>query len=189
MRLSWWRLAFLCFGASVGPEDDTASLMGEYEVREALVVHTCGQAIPVLDPVEFDVTLRQYPNGIAQWSVPRGALVNGTVDHEGTITFTSRSTQVVRPEEPGLLDPGCVVVQDEMLTIAPTGNLDGGVAAPDGGVDAGLWESPRYDTLEGTHRIDLRPSPGSDCTPEVVGAGGAFQALPCAIEYELTATR
>lgn len=165
--------------------------VGAFEVQGRLERNECGQqAVPARDPVEFPVEIR-VDDGRAIWRRPDAPHISGTVS-EGVYEFEAQSRHDVIEGDPMQGQPGCVLIQNELVTARVIGGAMGGDAstpgdagAPDG--DGSAPQAPDAE-LEGTHLVELTPASGSDCTSALAAAGGPFLELPCALEYALSGT-
>jgi hypothetical protein len=136
--------------------------LGTFKVVAKSKSNTCGLGAP--DPWTFDVQLSRNGSTL-YWSWMDGSpLVSGAIDGQSHASLTNTQT----------------------------GNLDG--------TDAGLGPCTmqRSDDLEvdlpsasggsftGTLGYSFSVPAGADCSDQLTGSGGQFEALPCAVSYTMT---
>ena len=114
---------------------------------------------------------------LAYWIRPSEPMVSGEVSADDIFEFDFRSVVQVIAADPSISEPGCVLEQHESIALAPHRELLGPDAQP-------AEDEP---LATGENIIELTPVPGSRCERATVLGGGPFTALPCSIEYELTA--
>ncbi|MGB8332035.1 MAG: hypothetical protein WCE62_18050 [Polyangiales bacterium] len=192
--MRWMLLGMLfsvsgCFFGQDG--DKPGEAVGSFEAEGAMVVQSCGGAIPAPDPLDLPFDLRLEPSGRAYWLGSNGKMLVG-IEKDGVYTFqVGQSWTVIEPNRAqGYV--GCSVTQlDELTFELETAELeaeaDAGVGPePDSGADAGV--EPTVLTLSGSQTTEIVPVAGSDCVPAVSNQEGSFNALPCRIEYLVTGT-
>ena len=164
-----------------------------FAVRGSLEDTSCGAGLDLVDPLDFQVTLREQA-GTIYWQMPGQAPVPGDVDADGEFVFSVRSEAIAWEPDPdqGLI--GCALYRTETIEGTLThgalgdGGTDGdaGVAPnDDAGADAGDAGPARPTAFEATSRIDVSVIPGTDCALLLTAMGGSFPMLPCGAEYRL----
>jgi hypothetical protein len=137
-------------------------------VEGTLASSTCGEgALGAGDTWNFQVKLTRFENDI-YWLNGQETLV-GDIRSDGR-SFTIQSGVQVKVSEPGRGRAGCVVNRLD--------NAKGKLS--DSGKDVQSFEGSlafHYDTAD-----------GSDCS-DWIGSDGAPDLLPCAVTYDLEATR
>ncbi len=156
--------------------------LGVYSVVATRTTDTCGsQMSGKVQRAQFNVVL-SLRQGALQWK-PEGAIAaSGSYDvFQGTFRIAlEASTQMIAPDRRRQI-PGCILRRADVIEGAVSTGGDAGVTA---NVDAGTVltgfqarETIAYGTESG------------DCSSLIgVGGGQAF-ALPCAVGYQLEATR
>lgn len=135
--------------------------LGTFHAKAALTDASCGGNPP--NPWEFDLKLSQDKSNL-YW-VQGGLPVQGTLDAAGHFTLSQASTSQVSAADK--THGACLITRTDTLA----GDLaDGGVA----------------NGFSGTLTYGFAPTDGADCVAQI---GGTFNALPCAIRYDLTAVR
>jgi hypothetical protein len=153
--------------------------IGQYRVTGTLEESSCGDGYPAPETSTFYVELRREPDSsYGYWKLPNAPLVAGLLDPSGSFRFTE--SQQVSGVEPDPVNGvvGCDLRRDEIVA----GSL--GSETDDAGqrADAGSDDA----SLIGTTTIRVTPIAGSDCSPLLLPAGGAFPVLPCELRYHLT---
>ncbi len=193
------RLAVLCFAiGACGPPNYPGEKIGEFALVGALIENTCGHsALPAVDPLQFSAELRaDGPNAYWRSTSDRRPIVNGIIDDEGGVRFSTRTSILVWPRDVQAGIAGCSFNQEESIVgtvVLPpdvdAGEGDGGLG--DGGnLDAGDSDGgagPMPPRFTGTNRITFSPTAGSDCSAALSAAGGPFLAIPCELSYALAA--
>lgn len=189
MRLFFGFVLLLGVGCLPGGEDDLpGEVIGEFEVQGLMVIQSCGAAVPAEDPLDLEFELRLEDNTRAFYRLVGGNVFAGTVSNN-EYAFEASQTWTVLPPDPRVGYVGCTVTQRDTFTFAleePEDDTTGSGADAEKQDDADL--ETRLMTLVGTQATDIEPLVGSDCRPAVTAFGGAFQSLPCRIEYALTGT-
>ncbi len=201
MRL-WTQLALLwlvvpllaCLVDDGDSPDPLGEPYGDYTIEGHLVENECGEGVPALDPIAFDVELRHLDH-TAVWRQAGAPLVYGTVSPTGTWEVQQSVVQDVYDPDPITGTAGCALTQTETIRLegaplpidAPPAQ---DAAAADAGdpIDAGATQGSPGE-MNGTLEIVFVPTAGSDCSPSVSAFGGPFTALPCRVRYDLTAQR
>ena len=156
---------------------------GTYEITGVLTENECGAAVPALNPFTFRVELRT-DGGAALWRRPEAPLSYGIV-REGVWEIDSAATLPVYEADPTTGMLGCALTQAESIVLEEL-VADQDAAIPDGGGGDAGEEMGDALTMQGTTTITYTPTAGSDCSPSLVTFGGPFDALPCALHYELS---
>jgi hypothetical protein len=204
--LADWRLMFgLGCGvlAACGNASKQGMLVGNYDVTGVLVENSCGQSgLPAANPLRFKVEIRQ-DQSVGYWN-PNNQLPNaGTLNASGVFKFTTTQSKVLQDATLRQLNPGdftnpgtdpdlpqkrtCVltITQTVAGTITRRDDAAGAaisVTAADGGAAVSGMD------LSADNTIDVQPSPGSDCTTQLIMLGGTYNTLPCGAHYVLTGT-
>lgn len=135
--------------------------LGTFHATAKLTEQNCGGSPP--SPWEFDVKLSQDKRNL-YW-VQGGLPVQGTLDPSGHFTLSQAGTSQVAAADK--THGACLITRTDTLA----GDLaDGGIA----------------NGFSGTLAYGFAPADGADCAAQV---GTTFDALPCAIHYDLTAVR
>jgi hypothetical protein len=150
--------------------DDQAAI-GRFEVNASLV-ESCGETgLLAAPPVQqYSVHLRRVGTSI-HWEGRSDLQIlvlagdGRTFRHHGSMTVDMRQGSAVADTAP------CIIERVDLTECI----FD---AAPD--LAAGF---------SGSERHDFAPLDGSECTDLLAGPEAIAEALPCAIEYELEATR
>lgn len=192
-------LAFLgLLGASGGcePRVHPGQTLGTFQVVGSLDANGCGAAVPALDPIAFEVEVRD-DRGRGIWVRGDGPIQTGVQLPDGAYRFRTGATVPVISAQPGYR--GCNLQQVEMIEVhvTPTTSIalagedgglqpDAGTADADAGADGGVPE--RAMELSGISEIQYTPTSTSDCSPLPVVNGGPWAALPCTLRYTLFGT-
>lgn len=139
--------------------------LGTFKVDGKLTANTCSKPGEVPDPWTFQVDLGRDP-GVLYW-IQGGAPVNGRLDATGHATMSVEGITEVRKAQGKLA--GCTLsrIDDFDGTIPTTGEV----------TDFKGTLGYRYAVVDG------------DCQDLIAENGGGFQALPCAIRYDVVGTR
>ena len=152
--------------------EDSISI-GRFQVAAART-KTCGDVGLLGSPAEqsYVVVLRLVSSKMVQWDDGKN-LLSCLLEADG-LTFSERSSMSVdmRADEEGGGEPPCVVQRNDLLS----GALQG-------------VSAPSATGFEATMSYEFVPTEGSSCEDLVTGAEPIADALPCTLEYELTATR
>jgi len=180
--------------AGCEPRDNPGETIGVFQVTGSLDENGCGAAVPALDPINFEVEVRDdYGRGI--WVRGDGPIQTGVQLPDGAYRFRYGATVPVIAAQPGYR--GCSLQQVELIEVhvapiaplAPDADDDGGSSAVndgDAGTDGGTPE--RAMELSGLSEIQYTPTSTSDCSPLPVVNGGPWAALPCTLRYTLFGT-
>lgn len=190
LALLWLVVPLLaCLVEEGDAPDPLGEPYGNYAIAGHLVDNECGEGVPALDPIAFDVELRHLGN-TAVWRRAGAPLVYGSVAPDGTWEVQESVVQDVYDADPVTGAAGCALTQTETIRLEgvplPLGVQDAGVG--DAG-DAGAPAQGPPEEMSGDLEIRFVPTTGSDCAPTLAAFGGPFAALPCTVRYELTAER
>ena len=151
---------------------DPSASIGRFEVQ-ATRTQSCGDVGLLASPAAqtYVVTLRRVSSKMMQWDDGKN-LLSCFLEPDG-VTFSEQSTMSVdmRAEDDADLPP-CVVRRSDLLS----GVLQGKSASSATGFEA-------------TMSYEFAPTEGSSCDDLLSSAEPIAEALPCTLEYELTATR
>lgn len=150
--------------------DDETEELGTFVVRAALAENGCAPGLSPIDPLEFRVTISRTRNSLT-WRIPGGAPAFGSLRSNGELRIQRSIPIEAWPADPDQGIVGCSLSQVETIEGQLTRDL----------VDAGPMASAE---LEGTHRIEVVPASGSDCSALLLIQGGEFPSLPCAARYD-----
>lgn len=166
-------------------------LVGAYAVTGTLLENTCGEGLPAVDPMTFEVELRE-DEGLGYWLVAPPARL-GHLSASGEFSFEVERSYTVtggRPPEitietdPELaLDPERVE-REQMptdCTLVVSELVEGAVARDPAASDT----DPSEPALVGRNEIAVRATAASRCAALLVAAGGPWEALPCHVLYDL----
>jgi hypothetical protein len=144
------------------------SSLGQFTVTAHLVTNTC--SLPAYDPWVFDVQLSETSSAVLYWSYEDGSPnLSSALSSQNEAMLVSSDVANVDPTEAGTDGP-CTMERDDQIGIT----LDSASAAT---------------SFQGTLGYSFSASAGSNCADQLVGAGGMYQTLPCAVSYTLTALR
>lgn len=150
--------------------NDENEELGTFVVRAALADNGCAPGLSPVDPLEFRVTLSRSRNSLT-WRVPGGAPAFGSLRSTGELRIQRSIPIEAWPADPDQGIVGCSLSQVETIEGRLTTDL----------ADAGAVDGAE---LEGTHRIEVVPASGSDCSALLLIQGGQFPSLPCAARYD-----
>jgi len=141
-------------------------VLGTYTVTGQAKSNTCGLGAP--DPWKFTVQLSMQGSTL-YWSWLDGSpLLSGPASSAGQVSIKN-SQQVNADSTDAGLGP-CTLVRDDDIELAlPSGSTPGG--------------------FSGTIGYTYAPANGATCTDVLSASGGTFANLPCAVSYDVTATR
>lgn len=141
-------------------------VLGVYTVSGQAKSNTCGLGAP--DPWKFTVQLSMSGSTL-YWSWLDGSpLLSGPASSSGAATI--KNTQQVNADSTDAGLGPCTLVRDDDLEIT-----------------LGSGATPA--SFAGTIGYQYAPASGSTCTDALSASGGSFSTLPCAIAYDVTATR
>ncbi len=193
----WTQLASLwlavpllaCLVEDPDAPDPLGEPYGRYGLDGRLIENTCGEGVPAIDPLSFEVELRRL-GATSVWLQVDAPLAYGSVSSEGVWEVQGTVVQNVYDADPLTGTAGCALNQTESIRLEgpPLPDTDRGVqdgALPDAGASAPI--AP--ERMDGTLEIRFAPTSGSDCSASLAAFGGPFGALPCTVRYELSAER
>ncbi|MEZ4232101.1 MAG: hypothetical protein R3B89_23190 [Polyangiaceae bacterium] len=141
--------------------------LGTFHIVARMQSSTCGPgALGSQDVWEFDVQMSRDA-GQVFW-LNGEEPVSGSLAADG-VSFAFDTSAQIQLIEPGPGVPGCAVVRTDRAS----GQLD---------------SSEEVLGFSGRLGYGFVPAAGSDCT-QALGVEGGFYALPCEIQYEMSATR
>lgn len=172
-----------------------------YSITGALTENSCAPGFDPANPLVFTASFRNE-GSIAYWRVGEQVWIPGTLGRDGDFHFTLRTDVEVYGPTPGTdpdLDPGapgCVVTMVESIDgrFVEVATADaGGSGVRDAGVsdadqsDVGAGDAgPRtIRVMDATHRIELVPFAGTECSRALLVNGGSFPTLPCSATYAM----
>jgi hypothetical protein len=156
-----WMLATACSDSPM-----PGRVLGTYTVSGQSKSNTCGLGAP--DPWKFTVQLSMR-GSILYWSWLDGSpLLSGPASSSRQV-IVKNSQQVNADSTDASLGP-CTLVRDDDIEIT---------------LAAGT--TPR--SFTGTVAYAYTPANGSICNDVLSASGGTFASLPCAVSYDVTATR
>jgi hypothetical protein len=189
--------------AAVGCQPPASNAVGEmvgiYAINGALIQNTCGMALPAVDPLKFEVEIRQIDQ-VGYWQTEKKPQQAGALEDDNSFRFSGESTSLVSSMrgarndlEPGdfinltpdfdLKTTTCAMKVKETIegTLARRFvSLDGGEPQLD---DDGA--KPKHD-LTGDNTIEVSATQESDCSASLAAYGGPFSNLPCVAHYKLS---
>jgi hypothetical protein len=175
-------------------------LVGQYAISASLMKNSCGDAaLPVADALEYRVQLRR-DGRLAYWMIAsppgsQGVYAGGDVSFEREERFMLGDEEQPVDTELAELDPIALYGYDpydptaepddaeSFCTLIVRESIEATVLLEDGD-DADDDEL----ALEGTNTIAMSATGDSDCRRVLKSAGGPFERLPCAAEYEISGT-
>lgn len=141
--------------------------LGTFHIVARLSASTCGPgALGSQDVWEFDVQMSREDSEVFWLNGEEP--VTGALAADG-VSFAFDSSAQIQLIEPGPGYPGCAVIRTDRAS----GQLD---------------STEEVLGFAGKLGYGFVPAAGSDCT-EALGVEGGFYALPCEIQYDMTATR
>lgn len=149
--------------------------VGAFHVTGKLVSTSCG---PVPDPWEFDVKLRH--DATTLFWVQGSAPISGQVDSAARAVMKSSVVSTVRPADAKTKTAACTIARSDVVDLVLAPATAPAMAAADVGAATSFKGSLGYQFAQ----VD-----GSSCEDQLLDTGGDFAALPCAVSYEITATR
>lgn len=144
--------------------------LGTFHVSAKLTQTTCGRTP---DPWEFDVRLSH--EGSTLYWVQGGAPVQGWVEASAMVRLKSETSYSLRAADPRAKRAPCATVRSDDLVVTLASADSKPTPDPDQVV-----------SFSGTLVYAFAPTEGSDCTDQLASTGGGFEALPCAVHYEVT---
>ena len=146
--------------------------LGTFHVAASLTSTSCG-ATP--NPWAFDVQLNH--DGSTLYWIQGGAPIGATVDVSAHTQLQAQVVDEVRAADPKTKLEACSISRTDLVAL----NLASADTKPTS--DPALTTS-----FTGTLIYTFAPTSGSDCSDQVVAAGGGYDALPCEVHYDLTGT-
>lgn len=200
MRASKLVLPLLAIAGGACQAKPPGDLVGDYAINAELMENTCGDAaLPLADALEYRVQVRR-DGRTAYWMIgsPPG---NQGVYSGGEVSFEREERFMVgddsEPVDPELaeLDPIALYGYDPFdptaepddgetfCTLIVRESIDATVLLEDGS-EADDDEL----ALEGINTIEMSATRDSECRSVLEAAGGPFEQLPCAAEYQIRGT-
>jgi hypothetical protein len=190
-------LPLVALNTACKPAAQPGTHVGTFAIMGTLQDNACGDGFQPDLTIAFNAEFRRT-DSVAYWKMGDRPATSGTIDANGNFRFRSQSLIEAWPPNPANDIVGCRFVQTETISgRLATVNLSGVDAGDSGTSDAGTGDAGRNDAgrsdagpagtmeLTATNTIDIAPSPGSDCTPALVVAGGPFTSLPCRASFVL----
>jgi hypothetical protein len=141
-------------------------VLGTYTVTGKSQTNSCGLGAP--DPWTFSVQL-SLQGSTLYWSYMDGSpLLSGPTSSSGQVKLTSSMSLNADSTDAGLGPCTLQRADDLELTL-------------------GSGSTPT--TFSGTISYAYTPAAGASCSDVMSAAGGPFSALPCSVEYDVSATR
>jgi hypothetical protein len=147
--------------------------LGTFHVTAKLTHTSCG-ATP--DPWEFDIRLN-HEGSTLYWVYGDAPPIHGRVDESAQTQLEAQIVQEVRPADAKTKRDACTIARTDTLAIALTSSD----AKP--ATDLALATS-----FVGGLVYTFAPLAGSECSDQLAGSGGDFDALPCEVRYDLNGT-
>lgn len=201
MRASKLMLLLLVLSGSACQAKPPGDLVGQYAVTASLMENTCGDAaLPVAEVLEYRVQLRR-DGRTAYWMIGSPPGSQGVYMNDGDVRFEREERFMVSDEAQALdpelaeLDPIALYGYDPFdptaepddaetfCTLIVRESIDATVLLEDG---SGADEDAL--ALEGTNTIAMSATSDSECHRVLKPAGGPFEQLPCAAEYQISGT-
>ena len=155
--------AFLCPGWLMSCDTQPSlpgTALGTYSIQAAMHANSCGDQLGAPDPWAFDAELSR-DGDLLYWR-QNGQLLSGSLDSSAKATISSSQADQVGSNS------NCSMTRTDTLAVVlgtdPAPPLSGGLTF---GFDA----------------------PVATCSDLLLSHGGSYTALPCTIEYTLTATK
>jgi hypothetical protein len=141
-------------------------VLGTYTVSGQSANNTCGLGAP--NPWKFDVQL-SLQGSTLYWSYMDGSpLLSGATSGSGHVTLLNSQSLNADSTDAGL--GPCTLERNDDLVLT-----------------LGSGSTPA--SFSGTISYSYTPASGASCGDVMTSAGGPFSALPCSVEYDVTATR
>jgi hypothetical protein len=158
--------AAVCLMMACSDSSMPGRVLGMYTVTGQSKSNTCGLGAP--DPWKFTVQLSE--NGSTfYWSWLDGSpLLSGPTSSSGQVSL--KNTQQVNADSTDAGLGPCTLERDDDLEI-----------------DLATGSTPA--SFTGTISYAYTPTTGSTCTDVLGASGGSFTTLPCAVSYDVTASR
>jgi hypothetical protein len=149
--------------------------VGAFHVTSKLVSTTCG---PTPDPWEFDVKLRH--DATTLFWVQGSAPISGQLDATAHTVLKTSVVNTVRPADAKTQTAACTMSRSDVVDL---------VLAPTKAPAMTAEDVSGATSFKGTLAYQFTVVSGSSCEDQLTEVGGDFAALPCAVSYEITATR
>jgi hypothetical protein len=146
--------------------------VGQFRVTATLTKSTCGQTP---NPWAFDVKLRH--EGTSLYWVQGDAPVKGKVDSGARATLETTDTRTLREADLKNQVAACVVSRKDTLQVAL---MAGTLPATD---------VVSTNAFTGSLSYHFEPIAGADCSDQLLSTNGDYEALPCDVTYDLSASR
>ena len=180
--------------AACRPAAQPGTPVGTFAITGTLQDNACGDGFQPQLTIAFNAELRRTES-VAYWKMGDRPATSGTIDANGNFRFRSQSLIDAWPADAANGIVGCRLLQTETISGRVSALSESNVDASDSGRadagtaqrDAGRRDAGPAGTMEltATNTIDIAASPGSDCSPAVVFAGGPFTSLPCRASFSL----
>ena len=164
-------LVVVLVGCATKDPLNPGTTVGTFHVEAKLTSLSCGGTAP--DPWAFDVKVSH--DGDTVYWIQGGTPISGTVDADGHTAFSAQTVSDVR--DGTTKQAGC--------SLARTDNL--GVYLLDATTKP-TTDPTTLTSFSGQLSYAYAPTDGSDCGDQLTSAGGSWQALPCAVTYDVTGT-
>ena len=149
--------------------------VGVFHVTSKLVSTSCG---PTPDPWEFDVKLR-HDQTTLYW-VQGDAPVQAIVDRAAHAVLKTSVVNTVRAADAKTQTAACTMARTDVVDLVLAPVTDPEMVAKDLGTAT---------SFKGTLGYQFVIVEGSSCEDQLTESGGDFDKLPCAVSYEISATR
>jgi hypothetical protein len=192
-------LALFAAGCVPAKPDAAGDMVGVYAINGTLVQNTCGQALPAVDPLKFEVEIRQSDR-VGYWQSEKQPQRSGELEEDGSFLFTGEQTSLVSSMRTPRndLEPGDFVSLTPDFDLKTTncamrvketieGTLARRVVLDEGGEPQIDDANPgaKHDLI-GDNTIEVSATPESDCSASLAAYGGPFSNLPCMAHYVLS---
>jgi hypothetical protein len=141
--------------------------LGTFTVTGHLATDTCD----IADPTKiFDVALSETSQSVLYWSYQDGSpALSSPVSSQLEAVLTSSDIANADPTEAGTDGP-CTMERDDRIDIT-------------------LNSASAPTSFVGTLLYSFSVFGASNCSDQLIAAGGTYQTLPCSVSYTLTALR
>jgi len=151
---------------------DPGEAVGTFHVTAKLTQSTCGQPP---NPWEFDVRVNR--EGSTLYWIQGAYPIAGEVDAKAHTTLKASVTEVARAADERRKLAACSIARTDVLDMV----LADGDAKP-------AIDPANVKSFAGMMSYTFSPTEGSTCDDQLTQAGGGYDALPCVVQYQLTAT-
>ena len=170
--LRWLAVAgAVALGCSGKDPYNPGTAVGTFHVEAKLTSLSCGGTAP--NPWTFDVKVNH--EGETVYWIQGGTPISGTVDNDGHTAFAAQTVTDLRAGT--TKQSGC--------SLARTDNLGMYLLTADA---KPTTDPTTLSSFTGQLSYAYTATDGSDCTDQLTSAGGTWQALPCAVTYDVTGT-